>query len=71
MGPNQSVQARIVAAPDTDDRVLVTVPVFDDRQTLGPFPYMPRAAAAPQPGDTCLVVFDDQGDGWITAFHPS
>lgn len=69
MGPNTNLQATVQAAPDADDLVLVIAPSFDAKQTLGPFPYMPRASDAPQPGDTCLVAFDDKGDGWIVAFH--
>lgn len=59
----------VVSAPDEQSRIRITLPVFDPEQEFGPIPFMPRAIGAPQPGDLCLVAFNEQGDPWVVAFE--
>lgn len=59
----------VVSSPDEQARIRITLPVFDPEQEFGPIPFMPRAIGAPQPGDLCLVAFNEQGDPWVVAFE--
>lgn len=68
MQANSNVTGKVHAAPNTDDQVAVTIAGFDAGQTLGPYPYMPREGDPPEPGDTCLISFDQHGDGYIVYY---
>lgn len=62
------VQGRIASAPDSDDRVMVTVDAFAADQLIGPCRYMPRGALAPAEGDVCVVAQLPNGEDWVIAF---
>lgn len=52
------------------ERVLVAVEAFASDQPYEAA-WMPRALEGPPTeGDSCLVVFDDLGDAWVTAWWP-
>lgn len=56
---------------DMDEPAYVIVPAFADDLRLGPYRWQSRdSTSKPQKGDACLVTFDNDGVGWITAWWP-
>lgn len=73
--PNMMAQpwAAVVAADVVDFTHLcgVIITAFDEHLTWGPYRWQPRdAVSLPAKGDSCLVIFDDNRDGWIVSWWP-
>jgi hypothetical protein len=73
--PNLMAQpwAGVVAANVVDFTALcpIIIPAFDPNLVWGPYRWQARdAVELPQQGDTCLVIFDDNRDGWVVAWWP-
>ena len=58
-------------AVDFTDMLMVTIPAFDENLEWGPMRWQSRdATSLPSVGDHCLVVFDDERNGWVVAWWP-
>jgi hypothetical protein len=54
-----------VAVTPAGEHLRVLLPAFSTQQYFEvPETQWASAAGVPQPGDDCLVVFDDEGDAW-------
>lgn len=62
--------AEVLSVDEAAGTCQVVIPLADNsRHEHGPCPYMPSAGKNPEPGDQCLVVFDDDGLPWVPAFR--
>jgi hypothetical protein len=61
------------APDDADSPLTVTLVNFSQKYSyeVPAGQWMPRGDDLPIDGDTCLVVFDDNGDTWVSAWSPS
>lgn len=61
----------VVNAPiGTDAPLSVRLPSFDDDHVFEVIYWMNREEELPTVGDRVLVVFDDEGEPWVTAWWP-
>jgi hypothetical protein len=61
----RAVAARGYVAPSPHEMLRVILPTFSTQRYFEvPEPQWTSAGGAPQTGDECLVVFDDEGDAW-------
>lgn len=62
----------VVTVPATvADPFTVRLPSFGADFVFEIVYWVPRGAALPGVGDRVLVVFDDEGEPWVTAWWPS
>lgn len=60
-----------VGATDMGDRIWVTIDAFADGRRYGPCRWQSRDdTSLPARGDRCLVIFDDNQEGWVTVWWP-
>jgi hypothetical protein len=63
--------AKVVKSPaDYSSAVYVTIPSFDRHKTFGPCLWAAQGGDLPQPGDSCIVLIDDQNRMWVVQWWP-